>query len=109
MICLDHRQIVNQLTRDIAFNVIGNKCKDIEIVYRNDMKGFHAMCYPLFPRIEYNEDFIRKNINNELAIKWVIVEECAHLLHLYHNEEFYNLCIKLGYDVRNIPEYIEIE
>lgn len=105
---MDHHNKVREMTMHYARKVIGDRCKDLDIIFDPRLFKYHGKCYPGLLKIKYSDKFISVNIDNEDVLKWVVIEECAHLRHFEHDTKFYDLCIQLGYDVR-IKPYPRIE
>lgn len=100
---LDYRETVYNLTMEYARKVIGDDCKDVNIIFTNTLNGIHGRCYPYTRTIYYCDGYMRLNRDNIEALKYTVVEECAHLIRLHHDVEFYDLCRKLGHDVSTPP------
>jgi len=105
VIRLHCHDIVRNLTFEYAEKVMGN-VDDLEIRFSNHLKYANAKCFPFRRMIVYNNKYIHLNEDNIEALRYTVVEECAHLRFLHHTEEFYNLCIELGCDVRTPPDGI---
>lgn len=105
---MEHRHHVKDMTMHYARKVIGDECEKLNIVFEPKLFKYHGQCYPYLLKIKYSDKFLSMNMDNENVLKWVVIEECAHLRHFHHNKDFYNLCIELGYDVR-IKPYPRIE
>ena len=91
------------MTMDYARKLIGDECKDLKIIFSNDINGVNGSCYPFIRKIVYCDGYMRLNRNNFDALKYTVVEECVHLVHVCHDENFYNTCRKLGTDVSKPP------
>ena len=93
---------------DYASKVIDKEeCKNLKVVFSNKLNGVNGTCYPFLRTIIYCDGYMRLNRNNLDAITYTVVEECAHLARLPHDEIFYESCRKLGYDVTIPPSDIK--
>jgi hypothetical protein len=104
---LDYREKVHSLTLEYARKVIGDDIKDVKVIFSNTLNGIHGRCYPYTRTIIYCDGYMRLNADNIEALKYTIVEECAHLIRLSHDDEFYTICRKLGCDVSVPPPGIK--
>lgn len=104
---MDYRKHVHDLTMEYARKVIGDNCKDIKIIFSNSVNGIHGRCYPYTRTIIYCDGYMKLNRNNDNALKYTIVEECAHLIRLPHDNEFYEICRRIGFDVSVPPPGIK--
>ena len=102
---MKYRDIVLDLTFEYAKKVIGD-CEDLTIKFSRSMKYPNGKCYPFRKVIIYNDRYLALNKHNIEALRYTIIEECAHLRYHTHCKEFYDLCIELGYDVRIPPDGI---
>jgi hypothetical protein len=100
---LNYRDIVYDLTMEYSRKVIGDDCKKVKVIFSNNLNGIHGRCYPYTRTILYCDGYMKLNRDNIEALKYTIVEECAHLVRLPHDEEFYTLCRKMGCDVSVPP------
>ena len=105
MIALHYQDLVTSLTIEYARKVIGDDAKNLKIIFSNDLNGVHGTCYPFrTPKtILYCDGQMRLNRYNLDALKYTIVEECAHLKRIPYDEEFYRICKEIGYDVSKPP------
>lgn len=103
---MDHYDVVTNLTKEYAEKVIGSDVSNLTIRFSKHLKYANAKCFPYRRMIVYNDKYIYLNKDNLEALRYTIIEECAHLRYLHHSEDFYDLCIELGYDVRVPPEGI---
>jgi len=106
VIRLEYQDLVRDLTIEYARKVIGNEVETLEIQFSKLLKYPNAKCFPFRRLIVYNDNYIQLNKSNIDALKYTVIEECAHLRYIEHNQEFYDLCIELGYDVRTPPQGI---
>lgn len=102
---MDQYDIVRNLTIEYAQKVLTD-IDGLEIRFSNSLKYPNAKCYPYRKLIVYNDKYICLNKDNLEALKYTVIEECAHLRYVTHSDEFYQLCIELGYDVRIPPDGI---
>lgn len=102
---MNYRDIVMDLTLKYAGQVIED-CENLKVKFSKSMKYPNGKCYPFRKVIIYNDRYLALNKNNMEALKYTVIEECAHLRYHTHCKEFYELCIKLGYDVRIPPDGI---
>lgn len=105
---MHYRDLVYNLTMDYASKVIDKEeCKNLKIIFSNKLNGVNGTCYPFLRTIIYCDGYMRLNRNNIDAITYTVVEECAHLVRLPHDEIFYNVCRNLGCDVSSPPKGIK--
>jgi hypothetical protein len=104
---LDHQKLVYDLTMEYARKVIGDNAKDLKVIFSNKLNGVQGTCYPFIKTIIYCDGHMKLNKNNLDALKYTVVEECAHLIRLPHDEEFYKICIDMGFDVSKPPDGIK--
>jgi len=104
VIDLDYKELVCNLTLDYANRLIGDESKNLEIVFSNSINGVNGVCYPFANKIIYCDGYMKLNRNNVNAIRYTVVEECAHLVRLSHDKVFYKICKDLGCDVLTPPK-----
>jgi len=107
VILLNYRDMVYDMTMEYAKKVIGDDYKKVKVMFSNQINGSNGRCYPYLRTIIYCDGYMKLNRNNSAAIKYTVVEECAHLIRLPHDEIFYKLCRELGCDVSKPPETIK--
>jgi hypothetical protein len=95
------------MTMKYAKQVIGDNYKDVKVVFSNHINGENGRCYPFLRTIVYCDGYMKLNRNNSTVIKYTVIEECAHLIRLSHDEIFYKLCCELGYDISVPPPGIK--
>jgi hypothetical protein len=103
---LDYCDIILDLTMKYAKEVIGDDIDKLQVKFSNRMKYANGKCYPFKKLIVYNNRYLVLNKDNIEALKYTVIEECAHLRYPTHSKEFYELCMSLGYDVRTPPDGI---
>jgi hypothetical protein len=92
---------------EYANKVIGDDSKDVKVFFSSKLNGVNGTCYPFLRTIIYCDGYMKLNQNNIDAIKYTVIEECAHLIRLPHDEMFYNICRNLGCDVSIPPPGIK--
>lgn len=95
---LDYKSKVLGMTNDYARRVIGDRVSDLKVIFSRNMRYYHAVCRSSVPLIIYNDRFVRLNSHNDDVLRYVVVEECAHLMYPDHTKDFYQLCLDLGVD-----------
>jgi len=99
--------MVYNLTMEYASKVIGDDHKNVKVMFSNKLNGANGRCYPFLRTIIYCDGYMKLNRNNSAAIKYTVVEECAHLIRLPHDKIFHKICRDLGCDVSTPPAGIK--
>lgn len=105
---MGYRDIIYDMTMEYASKILGSNHKNVKVVFSNRLlNGSNGRCYPFVHTIIYCDGYMKLNRNNLAAIRYTVVEECAHLIRLPHDETFYKICRDLGCDVSSPPDGIK--